>query len=103
MAVKLHTDPLSYVLLGQSCNAVFSRDATKALLGLLAERGFRALGVDGGVYSNGVFEPRIDAAQSWSKAISREHAHTLHMRAIRAMEEDPEGYNGYAITTVRIG
>src|SRR5262249_6796495 len=101
--LRLHTDPDAYFSQGRSCNEVFSRKATRSLLLILASRGYHALGVDGGIYSNGTFEPRIDAAQSWPNAASRQQAHTLHLKAIRSMDDDPIEYNGYAVTTAPIG
>jgi riboflavin biosynthesis pyrimidine reductase len=102
MAVKLHTDPLSYFSFGQSCNEIFSRDATKALLELLAERGFQAVGVDGGIHRDGTFTPRLDWA--WTRQLTSRsiaEADVVNKGGIEAIDDDPPECNAYAITVSR--
>ena len=98
--MRLHTDPEEYLRRGRSCNEVFSRDATKALLALLPSRGYQALGIDGGIYRDGSFMPRIDAAQSRQRVHSLAEAIEISSQRAAAMNEDPPEYNGYAITSI---
>jgi hypothetical protein len=98
--MRLHTDPEEYFLRGRSCNEVFSRESTKLLLALLPSRGYQAVGVDGGIYRDDTFMPRIDAAQSRPKVRSLAKAIEIASQCILAMDEDPPECNGYAITSI---
>jgi hypothetical protein len=104
MTYSLGHDPEDYFRFGCPSNAPFSRSAAREICRIAADQGYQLLGMDGGTYREGTFQPDIQCTSTRNLTASTyEAAERINLSLIESIDEDPPEINAYMITSAPFG
>ncbi|MGO4571649.1 hypothetical protein [Microvirga sp. 2TAF3] len=99
----LQEDPDDFFKSNRKATMLFSRRAAKQIFEIASSKGIAIMRYEGGILVNGIFQAKLDAV--WDRLYSHSGSKFLeegNLRAIAAIETEPENYNAFAVTAMPV-
>ncbi|WP_442583556.1 hypothetical protein ACSBOB_16985 [Mesorhizobium sp. ASY16-5R] len=97
---RLRADPEDYFRWEGPSNEWFTRDASRMICMMAAERGFQMLGLEGG--SRGPYGVTPDSRTFWSRnRVDIDRVAETNLQGVDSIDEDPEVIDAYLLTAAR--